>query len=162
MSNSETNSVVARSEGSLADFPSLKDFIYQPMTDWHGLFQDWFSPRITFGANIADKPVETEVLNTVGSYGSQINRIMDAMSVLISRLDRHELTPKEQVAIYRFTELAALADKVATSFGGKPGPGDVTLTEVVRWLDAIKDLKRSDPQAYDHVAGLVKDLAKDP
>jgi hypothetical protein len=136
--------------------------MYQPVTDWHGLFQDWFSPHITFGSNVADRPVETQVLNTVGSYGSQINRIMDAMSVLISRLDRNELTPGEQVAIYRFRELADLADKVATDFAGKPGHNEATLSEVVRWLDAIKDLKRSDPQAYDHVAGLIKDLAKDP
>src|SRR5208283_4589571 len=95
----------------LADFPSLKDFIYQPATNWQGLFQGWFSPHVTFGANAEDKPVETKVLNTVGSYGSQINRIMDAMSVLIARQDLKELTPQEQFTVSKFKELAFLADK---------------------------------------------------
>ncbi len=135
--------------------------MYLPSTDWQGWFQDWFSPHITFGCNVADRPVETEVLNTVGSYGSQINRIMDAMSLLIARLNRNELTPKEQDSIYRFTELAARADKAAADFGGKPSHEEVTLAEVVRWLDVIRDMKRSDPLAYEHVAGLIKELGKD-
>ncbi len=140
----------------LADFPSLKDFIFQPSTNWQGLFGDWFSPHITFGANINDKPVETKVLDSVGSYGSQINRIMDAMSVLISRLDPNDLTPREQFTVSRFNKLALLADKVATEFEGKPSHEEVTLAEVMRWLDAIETLKRSNPTAYTHIASVIK------
>src|SRR5208282_2346052 len=114
MGNTEPMLTPAALRLRLADFSSLKDFVYQPATNWQGLFQGWFSPHVTFGANLEDKPVETKVLDTVGSYGSQINRIMDAMSVLISRLDRKELTPQEQVTVSRFNELALMADKVAT------------------------------------------------
>ncbi len=156
MGNVDAKPVLAVSVPPLADFPSLKDFIYQPLTNWQGLFAGWFSPHITFGANIQDKPVETKVLDTVGSYGSQINRIMDAVSVLISRLDPKDLTPREQFTVSKFNELALLADKVATEFKGKPSHEEVTLAEVMRWLDAVENLKRSNPTAYMHIASVIK------
>jgi hypothetical protein len=141
---------------SLADFPSLKTFTFQPWTNWQGLFGNWFSPHITFGANRGDRAVETKVLDSVGSYGSQINRIMDAMSVLISQLDPSKLTPREQRIVSRFNELALLADKVATEFQGKPSHEEVTLAEVRRWLDAVENLKRSNPTAYTHIESEIK------
>ena len=96
------------------------------------------------------------MLDTVGSYGSQINRIMDALSVLMSRLDSKELTPREQFAVTRFNDLAALADKTAAEFEGRPSQEDVTLAEVRRWLDAVENLKRSSPAAYAQIAGVIK------
>jgi hypothetical protein len=138
--------------GSLADLSLLKDIMYQPITSWQG----WFSPHITFGNNIEDKPVETNVLDAVGSYGSQINRIMDAMSVLVSRLHREELTPQEQFKISKFNELAALADKVTTDFQSKPRREEVTLEEVDRLLDAIEDLKISNHGAYARITTEIK------
>jgi hypothetical protein len=139
----------------LTEFPSLKDFVFQPSTDWQGLFQGWFSPHITFGANTEDKPVEAHVLDTVGSYGSQINRIMDAMSVLVSRLDPKELTPQEQFTVSKFKELAFLTDKAAAEFQGKPYHESVTLAEVAGWLDSIDDLKKSNPAAYARIASVI-------
>jgi len=156
MGNTEQKPAAAAWGLPLANFPSLKDFVYQPATNWQGLFQGWFSPHIAFGANVEDKPIETKVLNTVGSYGSQINRIMDAMSVLISRLDLKDLTPQEQVTVSRFKEMAALADKVATEFKGKPSPEEVSLAAVTRWLDAIEDLKRSNPAAYARITSAIR------
>jgi hypothetical protein len=49
MGNVDTNRALGAWAASLADFPSLKDFIYQPLTSWQGLFAGWFSPHITFG-----------------------------------------------------------------------------------------------------------------
>jgi hypothetical protein len=129
----------------LGIFSALKDFEFQPVTNW-------FSPHFTFGVNTGDRPVETKVLDTVGSYGSQINRIMDAMSVLVSRLDSDDLTSEEQFTVSKFKELALLADKAATEFEGKPGHEDVTLTDSMRWLDDIEDLRRSKPAAYARIA----------
>jgi hypothetical protein len=80
---------------------------------------------------------------------------MDAMSVLISHLDRDDLTPQERFSIAKFNELALLADKVATEFQGKPSHEDVTLAEVAHWLDGIDDLKKTHPAAYARIATLI-------
>ncbi len=139
----------------LADFSSLKDFVYLPYTNWQGLFGQWFSPHITFGTNIEDRPVETKILDTVGSYGSQINRIMDAVSVLAAHLNSGELTPREQFSISKFNELALLADRAATELQGKPSQDDVTGAEVARWLDGIDDIKQTHPAAYARIAAVI-------
>jgi hypothetical protein len=80
---------------------------------------------------------------------------MDAVSVLISQLDPKELTPREQFTVSKFKELARLAEKVATEFEGKPSHEDVTLADVMRWLDAVENLKRSNPTAYTHIASVM-------
>lgn len=54
--------------------------------------------------------VEEEVLEEVGSYGKQLGRIGDAMTVLLARLDRSTLTPPEAKAI---RALESLLDEVA-------------------------------------------------
>jgi hypothetical protein len=80
---------------------------------------------------------------------------MDAVSVLISQLDPKELTPREQFTVAKFNELARLADKVATDFEGKPSHEEVTLAEVTHWLEAVENLKRSNPTAYTHIASVM-------
>ncbi len=62
----------------------LRDFIYFPSTDW----REFFRPTFYFGCNVNDVDTEHEVLDDVGSYGKQINRILDALEVLI----RHDET----------------------------------------------------------------------
>ena len=142
---------------SLANFPALTDFIYQPWTNWQGLFQGWFSPTITFGANIQDKPVEEHVLNAVGSYGKQLNRIIDAISVLVARLNRSELTLEEQYAVLQFEELARLAALAAAEFQGKPLPEGVTRSEVNGLLDRLAGLRRANPAAYESLSKEIRD-----
>ena len=141
----------------LANFPALTDFIYQPWTNWQGLFQGWFSPTITFGANIQDKPVEQHVLNTVGSYGKQLSRIIDAISVLVARLNRSELTLQEQKAVLLFEELAQLASLAAAQFQGKPLPKGVTRAEVNELIDRLAGLRRDNPTAYESLSKEIRE-----
>ncbi len=54
-------------------------FTYFPWTDWSGFFR----PTFNFGCNVGDADTEKAVLDTVGSYGSQLNRILDALVVLV-------------------------------------------------------------------------------
>jgi hypothetical protein len=50
----------------------------------HGLARDIVSPTIVFGnANLADVDTEQKVVDSVGSYGYQLNRVLDALAVLI-------------------------------------------------------------------------------
>jgi hypothetical protein len=99
-----------------------------------------------------DRPVETHVLNVVGSYGSQINRILDALSVLVSKAHLRDLTPREAKSIQEFEQLASLADKVASDYQNDRYPPDITLSAVHSWIKAIKDLEASSPGAYKRIA----------
>jgi len=58
---------------------NLRDFVYYPVTVW----REFFRPTFYFGCNVTDVDTEREVLDEVGSYGSQINRILDAVDILI-------------------------------------------------------------------------------
>ena len=104
-------------------------------------------PHITFSANTGDRAVETRVLDSVGRYGSQIDRIMDAVSVLVSQLEPLELDSARVTYVSKFNELARLADKVATEFQGKPSHEDVTLEKVGVGWTLFKILKTGLPTA---------------
>jgi hypothetical protein len=88
----------------------FRDFINDPITNW----SRFISPSVNFGVNIEDAPVEEQVLNGVGSYGKQINRINDALTVLLLRLDRQSLTPLEAEAVRQFESMAARADEYSS------------------------------------------------
>ena len=96
-------------------FDFLKTWYYDPVTNW----QHAFSPVINFGCNIEDKDVEQHVVDSVGSYGSQINRMMD---VLRCRRPAHPetLTSEEQDFVDEFQALARRADKAAAEFQHEP------------------------------------------
>lgn len=96
----------------------LRDLTVSPETDWSHLF----SPTINFGCNIDDLAVEEKVLNSVGSYGKQINAINDVLTVLLRRLRRDNLTADERTAVNEFEAMAAKADECAAKANGK-APG---------------------------------------
>ncbi len=76
---------------------SLRDFVYFPTTIW----REFFRPTFYFGCNVNDVDTEHEVLDEVGSYGKQINRILDALVILI-KIDEDRmtgLTEDEKLAI---------------------------------------------------------------
>ncbi len=82
--------------------------------------------------------------------------MMDALTVLISRVDRAALTPAEARQVDEFKELAKQADLSASEFQNKPRPG-VTRTEVDRMLDEILSLKTKDPGAYEELVKLARE-----
>jgi hypothetical protein len=83
-----------------------------PITDW----RRFFSPTIVFGeANIADSDTEQKVVDSVGSYGYQLNRILDALAVLIRENEEPESprTEKDRRMLDRLLDLHEAADKAA-------------------------------------------------
>jgi hypothetical protein len=92
----------------------LKNFVftYFPVTDW----RRFISPTIVFGkANIGDSEIEQEVVDSVGSYGYQLNRILDALAVLIREHEdpKPPLTEKDRRMLFRLLDLADAADEAA-------------------------------------------------
>lgn len=92
----------------------LKNFVftYFPVTDW----RRFISPTIVFGnANLADSDTEQKVVDTVGSYGYQLNRILDALAVLIREHEDPQAprTDKDHRMLCRLLDLAEAADEAA-------------------------------------------------
>lgn len=139
-------------------FPALKDFVYYPTTIWEGMFRNCFSPTINFGKNVEDIPVEQHVLENVGSYGKQLNCVFDTISILVSRMEKRDLTPDEQYAVYRFNDLAARADAAASEFRGKQPQKRLgaRMADVDDWLAALLKLKSDNEHAYEHLVSHLK------
>ena len=87
-------------------------FTYFPVTDW----RRFISPTIVFGnANLADADTEQKVVDSIGSYGYQLNRILDALAVLIRENEDPKAPRSEKDArmLGRLLDLADAADQAA-------------------------------------------------
>lgn len=129
----------------------LKNFVYTftyfPTTNW----QRAFSPTIYFGCNVDDADVEQHVLDEVGSYGKQINRVLDAMTVLVSRMPPDTaLTPQERRYIDAFEDLADAADEASKKFKGKRRSG-LTLDDINHTIENLCSLVGKDPDRYQYL-----------
>lgn len=97
----------------------LRTWNYQPVTSW-------FDNFITINANTKDAAVEQHVLGEVGSYGYQINRLLDAVNLLVGRLELSTLSAEDQRIVVRVADLADKADRAAKQFHGGPKQPDPT------------------------------------
>lgn len=124
----------------------LKGFVntyVNPITNWTRAF----SPTMYFGCNVEDISTEQHVLNNVGSYGSQINRIIDVVSLLVPALKSKTLSGNERKAITDFEQLARQADEASSSFRNKL-PRNLSLEEVDDFLERLRTLANADPEQY--------------
>lgn len=136
----------------------LKNFVYNftyfPTTNW----QRAFSPTIYFGCNVEDADVEQHVVDEVGSYGKQINRILDAMTVLVSHMPKDTaLTPQERRYVDAFEDLAHAADEASRKFKDKRR-SDLTLDDINHTIENLCSLVGKDPGRYQY---LVKRIQED-
>ena len=124
-------------------------FDYLPITNWSHFWSRFISPTINldFGGNIEDAPTEQRVLDSVGSYGKQINRLNDAVSVLTGLLDRSRLNPEQQMLVRKFELMAAEADKAVANAQGGPRHA-ISNSEVGEMLERIVALRKSEPERY--------------
>jgi hypothetical protein len=86
----------------------LRDLVYAPVTDWRNFWSGFFRPMVNFGCNIKDIRTESDVLHEVGSYGHQINRLLDAVAVLVDLElgDQVMLTSDQVLALLELKKLA--------------------------------------------------------
>jgi len=114
-------------------------FTYLPTTNW----QKSFSPTINFGCNTEDVPVEQHVLDSVGSYGFQLNRLVDALLVVIDHATLKGLDNEEKQKIKAFKEMAQAADHAAREYEGQ-----ITETGVEKLISGMRSLQQADPDLY--------------
>jgi len=117
-------------------------FTYFPTTNW----QHAFSPTINFGSNIEDVPVEQHVVDSVGSYGFQLNRVLDVLSVIIAHPTLSGLSDEDKQKVGAFEKLAQAADVAAKEFQGQ-----VTETSVERLITGMRSLQEADPNLYERL-----------
>lgn len=84
-----------------------------------------------------DRTVEAHGLDFFGSYGKQLGCVIESISVLVSHLDRKDLAPAEEHAVYEFRELARNAREAVSEFRGKAAHEDATLAAMDKWVGAI-------------------------
>ena len=123
-------------------------FTYLPTTNW----QHAFSPTIYFGSNVQDAPVEQHVVDQVGSYGYQLNRIIDLLKVAVDDGQVKGKSEREKQVVEKFLTLARSADQAAKEF-----KGEATAASVHKLIGDIRRLQHSDRKLYD---SLVDDLRR--
>jgi hypothetical protein len=132
----------------------LKGFIntyVEPVTNWTRAF----SPTMYFGCNVEDISTEQHVLNSVGSYGSQINRIIDVVSLLLPTLKTMKLTDRQRTDIEDFERLAKQADEASSTYRGR-SPRSITLDEVDEFVERMSRLATADPAQYREAISRVR------
>jgi hypothetical protein len=100
-------------------FGNLKDFVYFPTTVFQPLWDQSVSPKFYFGCNVDDAPTERKVLGKVGSYGSQLNIVLDALAVLLTRVSPETLTEDERGHVRALVDLMDRADRAAAEAAHK-------------------------------------------
>jgi len=56
------------------------------------------------------------VLGEVGSYGYQLNRILDAVNLLVDKFKVTELSPEQQKVVIRLQDLADQANRAVKEY----------------------------------------------
>lgn len=138
----------------------LKGFIntyVEPVTNWTRAF----SPTMYFGCNVEDISTEQHVLNSVGSYGSQLNRIIDVVSLLLPTLKTMKLTKGQQEDIRKFERLAKEADEASSTYRGR-SPRGITLDEVDEFVERMNKLASTDPEQYREAVARIRTGTAEP
>jgi hypothetical protein len=135
----------------------MRTWNYRPTTSW----DHFFNPQFFINSNPDDVAVENDVLAEVGSYGKQLGTIIDALGVVVSKLDKAALLPDDQAALDRFRELAVGVDAVVS----KHRPGDthaLTTAETDDFVDRLGRLRRQDPAGAQVVTDRLRQALDTP
>jgi hypothetical protein len=133
---------MAQATNPLTDWFNL--FTYFPTTNWQKAFSPTITPTINFGCNTEDVPVEQHVLDSVGSYGFQLNRVIDALLVIVDHSAVKKMSADDQRKIAAFKDLAQAADDSAKEFDGQ-----LTETRVDTLIARMHSLQKADPELYE-------------
>jgi hypothetical protein len=89
-----------------------------------------------------DTEQELEIVENVASYGKQLGRIIDALSVVLQHESFSDLEPDEELAKRRFLEMA---DEISAVKGNFTAP---SAESVDRLLVGMSRIRQQDPESY--------------
>src|SRR5215208_4128282 len=90
----------------------------------------------------SDSEQERKIVEEVASYGKQLGRIVDALSVVLRHEHFTDLHPDQERAMKRFLEMA---DRISALKGDITAPSEAS---VDRFLVRMSRIRQQDPQAY--------------
>jgi hypothetical protein len=101
----------------------LRDFYYDPVTNWSRFFN--ITPAMSlFTYNAGDQAVEQQVIDRVGSYGSQLSRILKMLDLLNQHSKLTGLDKSDQKVLDNFNELFRNSRAAVAKHKGELGEGD--------------------------------------
>jgi hypothetical protein len=104
----------------------LRDFNYDAVTNWSRFFN--IAPAISlFTYNAGDQAVEQHVIDHVGSYGSQLSRILKMLDLLNRHIKPTDLDKSDQEVLNDFNELFRNSRAAVAKHKGELGKGDEML-----------------------------------
>ena len=108
-------------EGFWSNWPFtefLRNWDFRPSTSW-------FQHFITINNNAGDVGPEATVLGEVGSYGYQLSRIIDAVQVIVDRLEESpglgDLSADQRQSLAKLRQLAEDVDASMTGYWMRRG-----------------------------------------
>ncbi len=121
-------------------FDTLRN--YSPVTNW----QRFFNPQFFITYNAEDEEVENHVLKKVGSYGSQLGKIINVLDVLVA----HAHLPQSEFALKPLREFRQLSDQVKEAVAAIQGPQQKSITQadVDQLIENLQSLANSNQQEY--------------
>jgi hypothetical protein len=90
----------------------------------------------------SDSEQERKIVEDVASYGKQLGRIVDALSVVLRHERFTELHPDDDLAMKRFLEMA---DQISALKDDVTAPSEAS---VDRFLVRMRRIQQQDPRAY--------------
>jgi hypothetical protein len=102
---------------------NLRDFTYYPVTNWSRFFN--ITPSLSlFTYNAGDEEVEQQVIDHVGSYGSQLSTILKMLDVLNRQVTPAGLDKTDQATEQEFNKLFQDSRAAVANYKGELGQGD--------------------------------------
>lgn len=104
-----------------------------------------------------DPGLERRIVEEVASYGRQLGWIVDAMEVLVARVDRAELSAGEAAALEQVEDLARRVGEVK----GEPRSTRAVRAEVDRTIADVQALRDRDASAYREIVARLTEAFAD-
>ncbi|GAA4032743.1 hypothetical protein [Actimicrobium antarcticum] len=102
-----------------------------------------------------DPEMERNIIENVASYGRQLGRLNDVMSVLINHMPINGLTPDERHALAAFK---ALSQQIDAAKAGMVIPDEQSIDKMI---DGLAYLKMNSPDTYRRLTDRLQKLTMD-
>jgi hypothetical protein len=99
-----------------------------------------------------DPELEQRIVEDVASYGRQLGWITEALDVVVSRMDKSDLTGDEHAALQQLSDLIRRVDALK----GESATPRLTSSGIERMIDDLQALELRDRAAYDRNVALIR------
>lgn len=117
--------------GTLRDIVFPSGDVTQPWSWWYQ-----YGPVTIFQQQSSDPAKEADIIHGVASYGKQLGRIVEALSVIVEQTNRVELCQRDRDALDDFMDMAR---RIAAAKAGYAAPVSTQLQGMIAAIRAWKE-----------------------